>query len=66
MKNDNQAIVFYCTKCGKIIMAMVNNSEHLKDSADEIADLIKQGHQMNIISKNKAIMSKWCNCKKED
>ena len=66
MGNDNQAIVFYCTECSGIIMAMVNNTEHLKDAAEEIADAIKQGYQMNIISNYKVRSSKWCDCKKEE
>lgn len=66
MENDDQAIVFYCTKCGGIIMATVNNSEHLKDVAYEIEYLIKRGYQMNIISHDDVRSYKWCDCNKED
>lgn len=66
MGNNDQAIVFYCTECSGIIMAMVNNTEHLKDSAGEIADAIEQGYQMNIISNDEVRSSKWCDCEKED
>jgi len=66
MDSNNKSIVFYCKKCGGIIMAMVNNPGHLKDSTREIASAIKQGYPLDIISNEEVRSAAWCACNEKD
>lgn len=49
----DEALVFYCKKCGVLFFAVVNDPNLIKGCADEIASYIANGDRMNIVDTTK-------------
>lgn len=59
--SDKTSIIFKCKDCGGMFFAAVNN-EHLKDSADDIAEYIKEGHKLSEVSVDVVSTIDFCVC----
>ena len=56
---EHMAYVAYC-KCGKLIFACVDNTEHVKDTAKEVSKIIKDGFSIHRISCEAVRQGPWC------
>jgi|WetSurMetagenome_2_1015567.scaffolds.fasta_scaffold870984_1 hypothetical protein len=62
---DMDAYVSYCKfGCGGLVFACVDRPEHAKDTAEEVADLIRDGYHVTRLSCEAVRQEQWCKCRK--